>query len=218
MEQLMNILFIFAHPDDEAYGPAGTIAQLSKNNKVTVISLCKGDRPGNEQVSDDRIEAFEKSCETLGASFAMCSGSDCKLEYCDTLSKIETFIKNLEPEIIYTNNISDIHKDHRLVAECVLVASRPKPESTVKELYMCEMPSSTDWSFGQLGDTFQPNYYRDVSMEIYKKQQVMGYYNTETYNYPDARSIESMESLAMYRGKQVGVHRAEAFKLIFSIK
>jgi len=46
---------------------------------------------------------------------------------------------------------------------------------------------------------------------------VMGYYTTETYDYPDARSIESMESLAMYRGKQVGMHRAEAFKQIFKL-
>jgi len=213
----MNILFIFAHPDNEAYGPAGTIAQLSENNDVTVVSLCKGDTPGNEAVSESRIAAFEKSCNSLGANFALCDGSDCKLEYCETLKKIENFISTLKPEVVYTHNISDIHKDHRLVAECVLVASRPKPESTVKELYMCEMPSTTEWSFGQLGDTFQPNVYIDVSMQIYKKQQVMSYYSTETYHYPDARSIESMESLAMYRGKQVGMHRAEAFKQVFRL-
>jgi len=214
----MKILFIFAHPDDEAYGPAGTIYKLTQaGHDVTVVSMCQGDRPGNEEVASDRIEAFEKSCSALGAKFVMCGGSDCHLEYHWTLRHIETLIKDKQPQIVYTHNISDIHKDHKLVAECVMVAARPKPGSSVKELYMCELPSSTDWAFGQFGEVFTPNVYKDVSMEIYKKQQVMGYYATETYAYPDARSVESMESLAMYRGKQVGVHRAEAFKLIFDI-
>ena len=214
----MKILFIFAHPDDEAYGPAGTIHKLANaGHSVTVVSMCKGDRPGSEEVSTGRMAGFEKSCMALGAAPIIFLGSDCKLEYCDTLKQIEEVVNDLEPEVVYTHSISDIHKDHRLVAECVMVATRPKPGSSIKELYMCELPSSTDWAFGQLGGSFVPNTYVDVSMEIYKKQQVMGYYTTETYDYPDARSIESIESFAMYRGKQVGMHRAEAFKQIFKL-
>jgi LmbE family N-acetylglucosaminyl deacetylase len=214
----MKTLFIFAHPDDEAYGPAGTIYKLTnKGYNVTVVSMCQGDKPGAEEVKVPRLKAFKQSCSLLGAASLILEGHDCRLEYCETLKSIEGIIEKIQPEVVYTHNISDIHKDHRLVAECVMVATRPKPESSVKELYMCEIPSSTDWAFGQLGDVFTPNVYKDISKEIYKKQQVMGLYNTEVYNYPDARSIESMESLAMHRGKQVGVHRAEAFKLIFDI-
>ena len=76
----MRVVFIFAHPDDEAYGPAGTIHQLAnKGHDVTVVSMCKGDRPGAEEVSTGRMEAFEKSCETLGAKPIMFLGHDCKL-------------------------------------------------------------------------------------------------------------------------------------------
>lgn len=214
----MNILFLFAHPDDEAYGPAGTIYKLTQaGHKVTIACMCQGDRPGAAKVATARQKAFKKSCNLLGAKYAMFDGHDCHLEYHETLEKMERLVENLTPEVVYTHTSNDIHKDHRLVAECALVACRPKPESSVKKLITCEMPSSTDWSFGQFGGVFEPNTYVDVSMEIYKKQQVMSLYQTETYAYPDARSLESMESLAMYRGKQVGVHRAEAFKLIFDI-
>jgi len=41
-------------------------------------------------------------------------------------------------------------------------------------------------------------------------------YTTETYAYPDARSIEAMEVRAKFRGTQVGVNFAEAFQLVFS--
>ena len=35
--------------------------------------------------------------------------------------------------------------------------------------------------------------------------------------YPHPRSIESIESLAKYRGTQVGLKYAESFKLIYEI-
>lgn len=214
----MNILFIFAHPDDEAFGPAGTIYQLSKTHNVTVASICQGNKPGFENVSISREKAFKNSCKLLGANGILGSGSDVRLGHSLASKEIEKLFCLHKPNIVYTHNISDLHKDHRLVAECVLVASRPKLSSTVKALYMCEMPSSTDWSFGQLEPQFKPNYYRkmqDKDMELKKK--VMSLYNTETYPYPDPRSLKSMEILAMYRGKQVGVRVAEAFSQIFQL-
>lgn len=213
----MNVVFIFAHPDDEAYGPAGTISKLSDDNNVTVVSLCKGDRPGNEAVSVYRTEAFYLSCFLLGVKPIMLEGSDCKLEFHSTLKNIEDIIKDVNPDIVYTHNISDTHQDHRLVAEACLIACRPKPESSITELYMCEMPGSTDWSFGQIEPQFIPNTYVNVSHKMNIKQRVLNLYSTEIYEFPDARSVESMEVLAKSRGKQVGIRNAEAFKQVFRL-
>jgi len=213
----MKILFIFAHPDDEVFGPAGTITDLATNNNVLVVSLCNGARPGNPEVAEGRIEAFKKSCETMGAEWRIYSTPDCALSYDDTLKTIENIVSQEIPDIVYTHNISDIHRDHRLVAECCMVACRPKPSSTVKELYMCELPASTDWSFGQIEPIFNPNVYKDVSDLIGIKEQVMMLYGTEVYEHPDARSIESMKTMAKNRGRQSGVSYAEAFQLVFSL-
>lgn len=211
------IMFIFAHPDDEAYGPAGTIKKLTDaGEEVVVVSMCRGNRPGNEEVSAARVKAFKESVEHLGATPVMYDYSDCHLEYHETLKRIEDLITWNKPRVVFTHNASDLHKDHRLVAECVLVATRPKPSSSVEKLFFCELPSSTDWSFGQMGERFKPNTYFDISQYIYDKQKVMSLYQSEVYNYPDARSVEAMEVLAMHRGKQIGCHRAEAFKLVFS--
>ena len=209
------ILFILAHPDDEAFGPAGTIMRLAKTNDVTVVSLCNGARPGNESVAADREAAFVKSCTNMGVKWKIYERPDCSLTYDATLKSVEKLIADYKPDAVYTHNISDIHRDHRLVAECCVVACRPKPESTVKELYMCEMPASTDWSFGQIEPVFKPNVYVDITDYIKAKEQILALYGTEIYDYPDARSVESMRTTAMFRGKQAGFEYAEAFSLVF---
>jgi LmbE family N-acetylglucosaminyl deacetylase len=211
----MTVLFIFAHPDDEAYGPAGTIAKLSEKTEVYVVSLCRGDRPGQENVWQHRTRAFHDSCIQLGAKPIIKEFSDCRLEYASTLAAIEEIINQIKPTIVYTHNISDIHRDHRLVAECCMVACRPKPTGVVNELYFCEMPASTDWSFGQIQPAFTPNVYIDVSDFMDSKKGALLLYSSEIYAFPDARSVGAVETLATYRGYQAGVHRAEAFQLVF---
>jgi len=212
----MNVLFIFAHPDDEAYGPAGTIDKLSKDHNVTVISLCNGTRPGNEHVSQARIDSFKKSCDILGANWKIFDNPDCSLESRETLKIVESLISFYRPDIVYTHNISDVHSDHRIVAESCLVACRPKPGSNIIKFYMCESASSTDWAFGQLEPLFVPNVFVDITNHIDIKTKSLQLYETEIYEFPDPRSVRSILAMAENRGKQVGVKYAESFKLVFS--
>ncbi len=212
-----TILFIFAHPDDEAYGPAGTIYKLAQENKVLVVSLCRGNRPEFESVEDERKQAFMESNKIMGTTAIILDGDDTKLEYNSTVKSVSLLVDNYRPDVVYTHNISDIHKDHRLVAEACMVACRPKPNSSVKELYMSESPAATDWAFSRISPGFEANTYVDVSDVIDIKTNVMKLYKTEIYDYPDARSIESMDILSKYRGKQVGVMHAEAFHQVFRL-
>ena len=212
----MSVLFLFSHPDDEAFGPAGTIARASLHSSVCVVSLCKGDRPGNEEVAINRLQAFKDSCASLGATGVMFNSSDLHLDYHTALTDIEFVLSRYNPSIVFTHNISDVHRDHRITAKAALAACRPKLGSAINELYMCEIPASTYWSFGEIEPVFTPNTYKDVTEFMDKKRAAMELYTTEVYKSPDARSIESMESLARYRGSQVNYQYAEAFKLVFS--
>lgn len=212
----MNILFILAHPDDESFGPGGTIAKLAVDNDVHVFSLCNGARPGNEKVSAQRVESFYSACKMFGANGTIHNVPDLALTDQPTIHKIENIITQMKPDVVYTHSISDIHKDHRVVAEATMVACRPKAESTVKELYFCEIPASSDWSFYKVQPTFEPNVFVDITDYIAVKRNALSLYHTETYRYPDARSIESMEVRAKFRGTQIGVNYAEAFQLVFS--
>jgi LmbE family N-acetylglucosaminyl deacetylase len=213
----MNVLFVVAHPDDEAYGPYGTMARaVQDGHKVTLFCLCNGERPGADNVAADRVFALKANCEQLGVEWKIWNNPDLSLELNDTAHLLTKLISEHRPDTVYTHNISDINHDHRITAEATLIACRPKPESSVKELYFYEVPSSTDWTFSQVQPVFQPTTYVDVSDFVETKKTALARYSTETYEFPDARSIEAMTTLAKYRGFQVGFPYAEAFRLVFS--
>ena len=213
----MKILFLLAHPDDEAYGPYGTILKLvNQGHKVTVFCLCNGERPGDKKVSADRIFTFKENCENAGVEWRIQNNPDLSLTYNDTVANVTGIIDFFKPDVVYTHNISDLNNDHRILAEAALVACRPKPFSTVNELYFFEVPSSTDWTFSQVQPTFEPNTYIEIDADIVAlKETALRKYVTETYEFPDARSVEAMLTLLKYRGYQVGYSNAEALKLVF---
>jgi len=153
----MKIVFILAHPDDESFGPGGTIAKLSQDNEVHVFSLCNGARPGNEQVSTQRVQSFYSACNLLGAKGTIHNVPDLTLTYPTAVNRIEVIVKQSNPDVVYTHNLSDVNMDHRVVAEACIVACRPKPSSTVKKLYFTEVPASTGWAFSKLQPAFEPN-------------------------------------------------------------
>jgi len=221
---MSKILFMFAHMDDESFGPAGTIAKLSQTgNDVIIVSATIGrfaQSIADMRNNDKRRAAFDTACTLLNGSDKHISydNFDLSLSLRGATDLVEKVIKNVKPEIVYTHNISDLHSEHRMISEACLVACRPTIESSVIELNMCEVPPSTNWAHGQLGPPFQPNYYVDIYDQMDVKMKALETYRTsEVYGYPDSRSMETVESLAKYRGREMGLHRAEAFKQVFRL-
>ena len=74
------------------------------------------------------------------------------------------------------------------------------------------MPSSTDWALFK-GKKFEPNYYVDITRHIKEKIHLIKFYKDELRNYPLSRAIQSIKSLASFRGVSCGVKFAEGFYL-----
>lgn len=211
----MNILFAFAHPDDEAFGPAGTIAKLAQDgHNVNVVAFCRGDRHGQDDIAAARTHAFRKTCDLLGAAAYIDNEDDFSLNEQRVILQLTKLIKLLKIDVVYTHNINDLHCDHKIVAQAAMVVCRPNPQSSVHALYMCEMPAASDWTFNTA--VFQPNVYVDVSKFIEQKKRALQCYPSETHAWPDPRSVNGMLTLSQYRGQQISCGYAEAFQLVFS--
>lgn len=99
-----------------------------------------------------------------------------------------------------------------------MTATRPVEGCPVKEIYAFEVPSSTEWAFGQFHPAFQPNVFVDISDTLETKIQAMQIYESEARPFPHPRSERALRSIAWRWGSVVGFAAAEPFELIWCKK
>lgn len=122
------IVAIFAHPDDEAFGPAGTLAKLAKDNDVYIICATKGEGGQNYLKNTtgpiEEIRANELRCSAaiLGVKkvffLGFKDGSLSNNVYHELADKIKTILDELRPQILISTELRGIsgHIDHVAVA------------------------------------------------------------------------------------------------------
>jgi len=209
----MDIIVIAAHPDDEVLGMGGTIKKLSKaGHKIHLCVVSDGSAgvKNKDKMISSRKNSCMKSSNLLGIdSIDFLDLPDMKLDNIPQLEinlRLEKLIKKYKPLVVYTTPYSDFHKDHQKIHECTLVATRPVA-SNVEQLFSYEIP-------GTVKTAFNPNYYENISKELSYKIKAFKFYTTEIQKFPHPRSSESIENLAIHRGIEAGIRKAEAFRLI----
>ncbi len=88
----------------------------------------------------------------------------------------------------------------------------------MRTVYAFEVPSSTDWGFGQLEPRFHPNVFVDIAATLEAKVDAMEAYESEARPFPHPRSPEALRALARLRGAASGLEAAEAFELVREIR
>jgi len=215
---MKTVLVVAAHPDDEALGCGGTIIRhVERGDKVYAVFIADGvsSRSGiSPEVLTLRNDAAEKARKLLGISKTFFLGlPDNRLDgisILDVIQRLESIIKVVMPNIIYTHHHGDLNIDHRITYQAVLTACRPTPESSIHAIYAFEVISSTEWN-SQLENAFFPNHYIEISNYLDAKLKAIEAYSLEMRDKPHSRCIEHVSHLAHHRGYSVGVEAAEAF-------
>ena len=228
MEFITNkrILVIGAHSDDEVLGVGGTVLQASKlDSQVDVLIVTDSVSTQYESASImgvRRVSHLTECCEILGVnSVTQWEYPDMKLDtiaHVDLNRKIENFLLERKYDTVFVHHRNDINKDHRILFDSVMVATRPVPSQTIKAIYCYYTPSSTEWGAHGGSSIFCPNMFVDVSNVLSKKLEALNKYKDELREYPHPRSIENVENVAKYFGAQVGLKAAEAFQIIRNIQ
>lgn len=121
------IVCIFAHPDDEAFGPGGTIAKLAKEHDVYILCATKGQKGKNstgesKKLGEVRAKELIASSRVLGVKKVYFLGfKDGTLNnnlYHSLAGKIEEKLKVLRPELLITFDEKGAsgHIDHIVVS------------------------------------------------------------------------------------------------------
>ena len=217
---MMKILIIAPHPDDEVLGCGGTVAKHSKRgDEVYLCIVTKAYTPDwSEEFLKNRPKEIEKSNKILGIKktyfldyLTVKLDTIPQKELNEAISKV---VNEVNPDILYIPHKGDLNKDHRLVFESSLVATRPANHK-IKRISSYETLSETEW--GQPIEPFIPNVYVNISETFEIKIEAMKAYESELKQYPHPRSLEIVEALAKKRGSEVGVKFAEAFMLVREI-
>lgn len=220
-----RILLIFAHPDDEILGCGGTVAKLSEEGyEVYTLILGEGITARDEirepeakraelnALREDALLANRKVGVKEVIFYSLPDNRFDTVPLLDIVKVVEKLIQEIRPSIIFTHSREDLNIDHQITYKVVLTATRPQPRSFVKEIYSCEVLSSTEWNYPM---SFYPDTYFVLSENhIKQKIEAMKCYKSELRTYPHPRSLEGIEYLARLRGMQIGVEYAEAFRLV----
>jgi LmbE family N-acetylglucosaminyl deacetylase len=225
----MTTLVIAAHPDDEVLGCSGTIARLAQEGQDVYIAILG---EGVSSRYEDRNQADQEQIKALhacGQQVAKLLGAKDLLMHnlpdnrfdtvplLDVIKIVEDLVNRLQPKVIYTHHGGDLNFDHVIAHRAVLTATRPISHCSVREIYAFEVPSSTEWTFGQF-QSFQPNVFMDISATLETKLKAMELYESEVREFPHPRSLEALQAVAWHWGSVVGCKAAEAFELIRAMR
>lgn len=217
------ICVIAAHADDEVLGCGGSISKfVEEGSFVHVLILADGEssRDGLEKTEikkaiNLRNKAARSANDVLGvSSLTMLNFPDNKMDSVDLLDvvkKVESFLVDLKPAMVITHNRSDVNIDHQICHQAVVVACRPQPGHSVRELLFMEVASSTEWAPYSNGGNYSPNYWVDITQTIEKKLSSLESYREELREFPHPRSLKGVSSLSSWRGATIGVPFAESF-------
>ncbi|MDR1459636.1 MAG: PIG-L family deacetylase [Bacteroidales bacterium] len=131
---------------------------------------------------------------------------------------VSKYLRDYQIDTVYIPHRGDIHKDHKMVFDALLVACRPVGDYFVKRIYAYETLSETEWAAPYSNDAFIPTVFCSYSEnEFSMKMKAMQCYKSQLRAFPHSRSLETLEALAKFRGATVTRERAETFMLIREI-
>jgi LmbE family N-acetylglucosaminyl deacetylase len=159
------VLAVGAHPDDVEIGIGGVLLRhVAQGHGVTVLTLTGGEAGG---VVADRAAEARRAAELMGARLIHTGLADTSVsEGGSTIATILEVVEEIQPTIVYTHTIRDVHQDHRNAHSATLVAARG-----VQRVFCYQAPSSTV--------DFKPTRFISIDEFLERKIEVIRAYTSQ---------------------------------------
>jgi len=217
----MKVLCLAAHPDDEVLGAGGTLARHRAGGDETyllVATVAYEPRWSADVVRRKRAECLA-AAEVLGLRDVhflefptMHLNALPALELNDAVGRA---VADVAPDVVYAPPCDDLNRDHAVLFEAALVATRPIGQPGPRVLYSYELPTSTRFN---VASRWQANTYVEIGDQLETKLSAMRCYQTELKDPPHPRSLDAIRIISRERGAAVGLVHAEAHMLIRELR
>lgn len=197
--QQQVVLAIGAHPDDVEIGAAGALlAHRAAGHDVAILTMSRGARGGPD---DARAGEARQAAAIIGAELYLEDLEDTRISESDpTISAIRAVVEAVQPTIVYTHSIHDVHQDHRNTHRAVMVAARG-----IGSVFCYQSPSATV--------DFRPARFIAIDEHITAKLAAIGAFSSQVavreYLEPDL-----IEATARYWSRFGSGRHAEAFEVV----
>ncbi|SES35841.1 bacillithiol biosynthesis deacetylase BshB2 [Salisediminibacterium halotolerans] len=205
-----QVLVVFPHPDDEAFGVAGTIlAHTQEGIPVTYVCLTLGDMGRNlgsppfanrETLSDIRKTELDEACRQLGISDLRRFGiRDKMVEFTDQdvlAERIFDVIEDVNPSLVITFYPGyAVHPDHDAAGLAAVNAVKKLPKGERPTVYALAFKEGCEEVLGE------PDVVRDVRPFAEQKLKVIEAHQSQT-----SGMIESMRNQLLGLEEDVKSH------------
>ena len=194
-----TVLAIGAHPDDVEIGAGGTLlSHKAAGDLVTILTMCRGKHGGDQE---RRAREAQEAADVIGARLFLDDLEDTRIpEGNPTIGVIEAVIAEVQPTIVYTHSVHDVHQDHRNTHRAAMVASR-----RVGRIYCFQSPSATI--------EFRPAHFVVIDDYIGRKLKAIDMFGSQV-GVRDYLEPDLIASTARYWSRFSSGSHAEPFEVI----
>lgn len=218
----IDILAIFAHPDDVELAVGGTLLKMkSLGYRTGALDVTQGEM-GTRGTIEGRAEEATGAAmilkldvrENLGLADGHVFADD------DSRRKLVRVLRRLKPKVIMTHQDGDPHPDHNHIVQLVresarLASMRKYDEETGEEKIKVPIVAHNVFS-----RRLQPSFIVDISDFLQEKMSAIRAHKSQFYD-PDSTEPETrlttkeflvdLESRSRYFGSMIGVAAGEPF-------
>lgn len=232
MPKAINVLALFAHPDDAEFLCAGTLALLSERGaKIRIATLTAGDCGSTtlptSRISKVRQKEASVSAALIGARYHCLKSKDLLVFYDQPhLNKVMELVRQTNPTLVLTHSPVDYMIDHETVSHLCQSACfgamapnfktgfrRPAPPlHSVPHLYYAD-------AFGRrdiLGHKVESAISVNITSTLKRKEEMLACHESQQAWLKSQQEIPetvaTMRKLAHQAGKRAGFRWAEGFR------
>jgi len=218
----MRVLAVGAHPDDVEFSCAGTLAKYAKRGDKVIIAIATNGEVGSPTLSKEKIAGIREkeareSAKVIGAELIwmgypdefLFSNEESRLKFID-------MIRQARPDIILIPYKDDYHPDHfitgqiandaKIMTAVPNIVTKHKPCKKIPRVYYMDTLA---------GVNFVPQVYMDITDTFEIKKKMLSKHKSQKIWLKELfgmTPLDFIEIMSKFRGIQVGVKYAEAFR------